>query len=114
MLDLNSITDTPSELIQSRARKMWLKKVRALGGLVVFRVVPFGSDFNHKEKTKRRVTISMVNEEADCCDWYTGEPCQANADYVLTTGQVKEPRMCSHVWVVISHLTECRCGRRAA
>jgi len=83
---------------------MWIRKVKGLGWKFAYRVTPFGSKFNHKDKTKRRVTIDLMNETADCRDWYTGRPCQANAEYILATGKPKESHMCAHVWSVLSRL----------
>jgi len=104
MLYLDSIGE-PSEHVQARAAWIWVrkvsKKVAELTGIFEFRCTPHGPYFDHKSKTKRRVTVDVLRRTAKCVDWYSGEPCQANAEYVIGTGEVKTPRLCCHVWAAL-------------
>jgi hypothetical protein len=100
MIYLDSITE-PSELIRHRASLMWVRQIKNLRGLLVFRVTPHGTEFDHRAKTKRIVTVDLVKGTADCFDRYTSEPCTANSDYVPGTGESKTPRLCSHVYAVL-------------
>lgn len=103
MIYIDSINSV-SDLIRNRAQFCWVVKVPRRDGLLEFRVTPYGPRFNHKEKTKRRTAVDPDDWSLTCVDWYSGEPCQANADYVLETGQEKRPRLCCHGYAVLEHL----------
>lgn len=88
MLNLNTITDTPSKLVQSRARLMWATKYDSGQHTIAYKVVPHSAAFGHKGKDKRIVLFDLKRGTADCLSLETGEVCEANNYGVL----------CSHVF----------------
>lgn len=103
MLQLNSIRG-PSTHVRRRADRCWVTKLKSVDGLIRFRVTPYGNQFQHKSKSKRLVVIDVEQGTATCVDYLSGEPCQANCDYVLETGEVKTPCLCCHVYSVLRRL----------
>jgi hypothetical protein len=88
MLNLITITETPSDLIRSRARLMWATKYDSGQHTISYKVVPHGSSFDHKGKDKRIVLFDLRRGTADCLSLETGEVCEANSF----------GRLCSHVY----------------
>lgn len=116
MLHLSEIKN-PSPLIRQRADLMWARIVDETESSITYRVVPFSSSFNHRQKDKRLVRFDLVNETAECVSLETGSICEANSDFV--PGQPDKPKMshlCSHVLCAyqrLERLMESR-ARRAA
>lgn len=103
-----------SEHVQRRAALMWLQQISNKHGVLIYRVCPHGSEFEHKSKSKRIVKVDLFKGTAECVERFTGEPCQANAEFVLETGQEKTPRLCSHVYAVLTQIAENQRRKRAA
>lgn len=98
-------TYTPSEHVKRRSDAMWAVKTKTVGGRVTYRVTPYGASFDHHHKSKRIVTIDLEAGTAECIDRFTGEVCEANADFVPGRPDVpKTLRMCSHVYSVLRRL----------
>ncbi len=98
MIALSNITN-PSQLVIRRARLMWATKCRSANpSLVVYLICPHGRDFNHQQKEKRIVTLDLNNKTAKCVKRFSGESCEANADFVPGDPETpKSPRLCCHV-----------------
>lgn len=88
MLNLNNITERPSELIQARAKRMWATKYDQGAHTISYRVVPHGAKFNHQQKDRRIVLFDLRRETADCLSLEGGEVCEANSF----------GKLCSHVY----------------
>ena len=111
MLRLTSITDTPSErkvmatefsqkVIEKALReKPWITKT----GPDSHRVVPRTADHGKYELT-HSFDADGLPVIHSCVEERTGEPCKG----FHFTGN------CYHSASLAKHLTECRCGRRAA
>jgi len=87
MLNLTLITETPSELIQARSKKMWATKYDQGAHTISYKVVPHGKDFEHLTKDRRIVLFDLKRRTADCLSLETGEVCEANSF----------GKLCSHV-----------------
>jgi len=106
MIHLESISGEPSAWIRGRAKNMWAVRTSAsTTNKLVYRVTPYGAEFDHHNKTKRIVVIDLDNRTAECADRFTGDICEANADFV--PGNPEKPktgRMCSHVYAVLRQM----------
>jgi hypothetical protein len=88
MLNLTTITETPSELIRNRSKLMWATRYDSGRHTISYKVVPHSAAFGHKGKDKRIVLFDLKRGTADCLSLETGEVCEANSF----------GRLCSHVY----------------
>jgi hypothetical protein len=104
MLNLNNITEKPSELIQARARRMWATKYDQGAHTISYRVVPHGAKFNHQHKDRRIVLFDLRRGTADCLSLETGEICDANSF----------GKLCNHVFAASKALEVANKRRKVA
>jgi hypothetical protein len=105
MLNLSLITETPSEWIRARGKKMWATKYDQGEHTVSYRVVPHGKQFEHQQKDRRLVLFDLKRGVAECLSLEDGTLCEANSF----------GKLCSHVWVASKRLqVSAKQGRKAA
>jgi hypothetical protein len=67
---------------------MWATRYDAGSHTLSYKVVPFGTEFEHKSKDRRLVLFDLKRRIAECLSLETGEVCEANSF----------GRLCSHVY----------------
>jgi hypothetical protein len=108
--DINHVSD----FIKSRAASMWVRRLKSADpSIIIYRVRPYGTKEN-RGKHPRIVSVNEIEDWAECVSRWTGEICEANADFVPGQPDVpKTPHLCAHVYRALQAIAAIS-GRKVA